>query len=567
MANVTLSALARLLEPSSNIDPTAAAMAQLSAQLGNQPREPMAETYGGWVQANPGVMGNAMGDVGSAISGALSQFASMRQRDRMKAERQNITSKDQIDPRDLVNAEDPELRAIGGKMLASKALTQQEKKDLVDQNLGVPFKAFDPVTKKLVYYNAQRFGPPKATDLEAPVELMAQNLGDRYDIRPRVGGVEGYRDERLIAPPPVAPDYREDTGQVVDRNVLFNNSPSGQAIQQERQQNQTGLRGFNRKAAEYFGVPPALADEIVTRESGWKPDAVNNWDSNAKKGTPSAGVSQFIEPTFNKFYDEMAQEHGDLLSTLGPKNWNDPKQQLAVMNWALANGRGGHWSTFGSAKKAAGVDGWTGASNPSKTQVQPPQLPSEVPTPDSPLGQRNNIPGITKVAPSKQERTMAAESEDLLSKHAEYVNNLNRLAELSGTIQWDAGIPGVGKGTLARMAKDTYERSFGRGDADARNEFKRLSEAVVGPNLKALTGGGQIAIPEQLMARMAIGLQPEMGGANLQKSIQDKLRAAKELEALLRSRAGKAPTGPAPTAAPTGEPVSELDAFLKQNGF
>lgn len=38
---------------------------------------------------------------------------------------------------------------------------------------------------------------------------------------------------------------------------------------------------------------------IIQRESSWKADIVNNWDSNARKGTPSKGLMQTIGPTFN----------------------------------------------------------------------------------------------------------------------------------------------------------------------------------------------------------------------------------------------------------------------------
>lgn len=39
----------------------------------------------------------------------------------------------------------------------------------------------------------------------------------------------------------------------------------------------------------------------IQQESGGDPDAVNNWDSNAKKGTPSKGLLQVILPTY-KYY-------------------------------------------------------------------------------------------------------------------------------------------------------------------------------------------------------------------------------------------------------------------------
>jgi SLT domain-containing protein len=42
---------------------------------------------------------------------------------------------------------------------------------------------------------------------------------------------------------------------------------------------------------------------VSARESGHNPAATNNWDSNAAKGTPSAGAFQFIEPTFRSYHE------------------------------------------------------------------------------------------------------------------------------------------------------------------------------------------------------------------------------------------------------------------------
>ena len=39
----------------------------------------------------------------------------------------------------------------------------------------------------------------------------------------------------------------------------------------------------------------------MNQESGYNPRAVNNWDSNAKAGTPSKGLMQVIEPTFRAY--------------------------------------------------------------------------------------------------------------------------------------------------------------------------------------------------------------------------------------------------------------------------
>ncbi|MEU6068711.1 transglycosylase SLT domain-containing protein [Streptomyces sp. NPDC047082] len=40
----------------------------------------------------------------------------------------------------------------------------------------------------------------------------------------------------------------------------------------------------------------------IMRESGGNPNAQNNWDVNAQNGTPSKGLLQVIEPTFNAYH-------------------------------------------------------------------------------------------------------------------------------------------------------------------------------------------------------------------------------------------------------------------------
>lgn len=57
-------------------------------------------------------------------------------------------------------------------------------------------------------------------------------------------------------------------------------------------------------AAAHIPPPGSLAqwlagmNTLITRESAWNPNAMNNWDINAKNGTPSGGLAQVIWPTF-----------------------------------------------------------------------------------------------------------------------------------------------------------------------------------------------------------------------------------------------------------------------------
>jgi soluble lytic murein transglycosylase-like protein len=65
--------------------------------------------------------------------------------------------------------------------------------------------------------------------------------------------------------------------------------------------NNHSLDGWIAKALGLMGLPQALAPgvkKIIMHESGGRPDAINNWDSNAKAGIPSQGLMQTIPGTF-----------------------------------------------------------------------------------------------------------------------------------------------------------------------------------------------------------------------------------------------------------------------------
>ncbi|MDA6141543.1 transglycosylase SLT domain-containing protein, partial [Escherichia coli] len=47
---------------------------------------------------------------------------------------------------------------------------------------------------------------------------------------------------------------------------------------------------------------------IAKKESGFNPNAINNWDINAKRGDPSVGLFQVIGSTFKRW---MMPGHGN----------------------------------------------------------------------------------------------------------------------------------------------------------------------------------------------------------------------------------------------------------------
>ena len=76
----------------------------------------------------------------------------------------------------------------------------------------------------------------------------------------------------------------------------------------------SGGHGVNRwrstvlKALLLARVSSKYATAVLTsigQESSGRPNLVNNWDSNAKKGTPSKGLNQVIDPTFNAYAGKL----------------------------------------------------------------------------------------------------------------------------------------------------------------------------------------------------------------------------------------------------------------------
>ncbi|MGK5691596.1 transglycosylase SLT domain-containing protein [Streptomyces sp. URMC 128] len=80
-----------------------------------------------------------------------------------------------------------------------------------------------------------------------------------------------------------------------------------QATQAAAKTYANNLDGWIREALDIMaqkGIPGSY-DGIyrnIMRESSGNPQAINNWDSNAAKGTPSKGLLQVIDPTFAAYH-------------------------------------------------------------------------------------------------------------------------------------------------------------------------------------------------------------------------------------------------------------------------
>ncbi|MFF3190561.1 phage tail tape measure protein [Streptomyces misionensis] len=121
--------------------------------------------------------------------------------------------------------------------------------------------------------------------------------------------------------------------------------------------------GVVLQALKMVGQPASLLPTVLRRmnqESGGDPKAINNWDINAKNGTPSKGLLQVIDPTFNAYAGKLRSRG----------IWDPLANIYASMRYALARygslaaayNRAGGYANGGRPK--AGELAWVGEAGP-----------------------------------------------------------------------------------------------------------------------------------------------------------------------------------------------------------
>jgi len=94
---------------------------------------------------------------------------------------------------------------------------------------------------------------------------------------------------------------------------------------------QGGLDGWIAEALNVLDLPQSMATsvkKIVMAESGGNPRASNNWDANARRGTPSQGLMQTIPVTFRHY----------VAPQLAGRSITDPVANLtAGINYMIVN--------------------------------------------------------------------------------------------------------------------------------------------------------------------------------------------------------------------------------------
>lgn len=94
------------------------------------------------------------------------------------------------------------------------------------------------------------------------------------------------------------------------------------------------------------GTHQALYDRAMQESTG-DPMAVNDWDSNAIAGTPSKGLMQVIQPTWDAYTDETIGYHAE--------NWMDPVKSVAVATRYMNGEYGGVVGSTGYGYARGGV--------------------------------------------------------------------------------------------------------------------------------------------------------------------------------------------------------------------
>jgi hypothetical protein len=95
--------------------------------------------------------------------------------------------------------------------------------------------------------------------------------------------------------------------QVSASHVVNASSNDGSTTSQGKGGTANNLDGWIKQSLAIMkakGIPGSYEGlkRNIMRESGGNPSAQNNWDVNAKQGTPSKGLLQVIDPTFNAYH-------------------------------------------------------------------------------------------------------------------------------------------------------------------------------------------------------------------------------------------------------------------------
>ncbi|WP_069811999.1 transglycosylase SLT domain-containing protein [Streptomyces sp. TP-A0874] len=107
-------------------------------------------------------------------------------------------------------------------------------------------------------------------------------------------------------------DQKKDAGKKADKKVLADgakkaNETASAKPKAQPKKYEDNLDGWIREAMDIMkkeGIPGSYEGihRNIIRESGGNPNIANTWDINAQNGTPSIGLLQVIQPTFDAYH-------------------------------------------------------------------------------------------------------------------------------------------------------------------------------------------------------------------------------------------------------------------------
>lgn len=238
---------------------------------------------------------------------------------------------------------------------------------------------------------------------------------------------------------------------LADKMLSFGGG-SGGGAEQWRDLSRTALRRFGYNDDTYLD---AMVRQIEI-ESGGDPNAVNNWDSNAAKGIPSAGLLQVIDPTYRDVRNRYPAQFEGL-----PDDRMHPLTNLVAGIGALKRDwggpEGGRWPTTGGyhdgGLMGAG-EGWI-----HKTATEPEMVLSPKMT-EAFIDWMKGTPSGESVSVVAEEISAAFRGEDFgMGELASYVG-LKNAEKILDEVEWmgvamgevrdatrgvDSGVAGVGR--------------------------------------------------------------------------------------------------------------------------
>ncbi|NLU74933.1 transglycosylase SLT domain-containing protein [Streptomyces sp. HNM0575] len=123
--------------------------------------------------------------------------------------------------------------------------------------------------------------------------------------------VKGEQTKQVSAAKPVSTTDKGDKAEQAEKAKEARGDKADRSgrssLSAERATKGDNLDGWIKQARSIMkeeGIPGSYhgIKKNIMRESGGDPNAMNDWDVNAQKGTPSKGLLQTIQPTFDQYH-------------------------------------------------------------------------------------------------------------------------------------------------------------------------------------------------------------------------------------------------------------------------